>query len=461
MAAISLNRIRKNRNKEEREKKNRDTEKQRYRRIEIQKNRDTEEQRYRRTEIQKNRDKKKNRDEMIMDNYMRVYAEIDLDAVAYNMESMKKNLAPGAGMIGVVKTDGYGHGAVPVAKTIAPYVEGYAVATIDEARILQRHGIAKPILILGVTHPSRYGELVEYEIRPAIFTMEQAEALSAEAVSRGKTARIHLAVDTGMSRIGMRPDEASADLAVAISRLPGICVEGMFTHFARADETDKASAREQMKKYMDFTEMLRKRGLEIPVKHISNSAGIIDLKEAHLDMARAGISIYGIYPSDEVDKERVPLKPVMSLRSYITYVKEIRPGEAVSYGGTYVADRPVKVATIPVGYGDGYPRNLSGKGRVLIGGKSAPILGRVCMDQFMVDVTDIPEADVWTEVTLLGESRPAADRITVDEIAATGGGFTYEIVCDIGKRVPRVYLRGGRVVGTKDYFDDVYRDFLD
>lgn len=400
-----------------------------------------------------------------MDRYKRVYAEIDLDAVVYNMESMKRGLAENAGMIGVVKTDGYGHGAVPVAKTIAPYVKGYAVATVDEARNLQRHGIEKPILILGVTHPSRYPELVEHGIRPAIFTEEQAEELSTAALSAGRQAKIHLALDTGMSRIGMRPDEESADMAVRISRLPGISVEGLFTHFARADETDKTSARLQMKRYLDFVKMLEDRGLRIPVKHISNSAGIIDLPEAHLDLARAGISIYGIYPSDEVEKERVPLKPVMSLKSYISYLKEIRPGDAVSYGGTFVADKPLKVATIPAGYGDGYPRNLSGKGRVLIEGKSAPILGRVCMDQFMVDVTDIPQARLWSEVTLIGES-PApeeagkTDRITVEEIAALSGGFTYEIVCDIGKRVPRVYLRGGKVVGAKDYFEDIYRDFL-
>ncbi len=394
------------------------------------------------------------------DKYTRVYAEIDLDAVVFNMESMRNNLAAGAGMIGVVKTDGYGHGAVPIAKTIDPYVEGYAVAAVEEARILQRHGIAKPILILGVTHPGHFRELVEHEIRPAVFTMEQAVGLSDAAVSLGKTAKIHLAVDTGMSRIGMMPDEASADMAAAIGRLPGICVEGMFTHFARADETDKTSAREQMKKYLSFVEMLKNRGLEIPVKHISNSAGIIDLKEAHLDMARAGISIYGIYPSDEVDKKRVPLKPVMSLRSRITHIKEIQPGTAVSYGGTFVADKPVKVATIPVGYGDGYPRNLSGKGRVLICGKSAPILGRVCMDQFMADISEIPEAEIWSEVTLIGEEQSGA-RITVDEIAAVGGGFTYEIVCDIGKRVPRVYIRNGRIVGTKDYFEDTYEDFME
>lgn len=394
----------------------------------------------------------------IMNKYTRVYAPIDLDAVVFNMESMKKRLAPGIGMIGVVKTDGYGHGAVPVAEAMDPYVQGYAVATAEEALMLRRHGITKPVLILGVTHKSHYKELIEEQIRPAVFTMEQAAPLSEQAVRMGKTARIHLALDTGMSRIGMFPDEQGAELAVAIGKLPGIEIEGMFTHFAKADETDKASAGLQLEKYLRFAEMLKQRGLEIPVKHCSNSAAIIDLPQAHLDAVRAGISIYGMYPSDEVDQKRVPLKPVMSLKSFITYVKTIAPGSQVSYGGTFCAEKPTRVATIPVGYGDGYPRGASNKGYVLIHGRKAPILGRVCMDQFMVDVTDIPEAEVDTEVTLIGCD--GAEQITVEELAAWCGGFHYELVCDLGKRVPRVYYRNGQIVGTKDYFDDCYQDFV-
>lgn len=392
-----------------------------------------------------------------MKQYTRVYAPIDLDAVAYNMQSMQKNLKPGTGMIGVVKTDGYGHGAVPVAKTIDPYVEGYAVATIDEALILRRHGIRKPVLILGVTHPSRYEELIENQIRPAVFTLAQAEPLSDMAQKKGKRAKIHLALDTGMSRIGMTPDEEGADLAAEIAALPGIEVEGMFTHFAKADETDKTAAGVQLHKYLHFVELLGKRGVEIPVKHCSNSAAIMDLQEAHLDQVRAGISIYGMYPSDEVFKERVPLRPVMALKSYITYVKTIGPGTEVSYGGTFRAEKTMRIATVPVGYGDGYPRALSGKGHVLILGQEAPILGRVCMDQMMVDVTDIPGAAEDTEVTLIGQD--GTRTITVEDIARWGNGFHYEIVCDIGKRVPRVYCSGGLVIGTKDYFDDRYDDF--
>lgn len=389
--------------------------------------------------------------------YERVYAAVDLDAVENNMRAMAGNLKEGVAMMGVVKTDGYGHGAVPVAKAIDPYVSSYAVATIDEALNLRRHGIKKPILILGVTHERRYEELIEHEIRSAVFEEKQVLALSKTASGMGKTALVHLALDTGMSRIGMKVCEESADLAARFSSMKGIQVEGIFTHFAKADETDKTSARRQLKEYLDFISMLERRGVKIPVKHISNSAGIVDMREANCDMVRAGISIYGMYPSDQVEKDRVILQPAMELKSCITYIKTIDPGTAVSYGGTFVADRPLTVATIPVGYGDGYPRSLSGKGRVLIRGKSAPILGRVCMDQLMVDVTAIPDAEEDDLVTLMGKD--GGEEITVEELARLGGGFHYEIVCDIGKRVPRVYLKDGEIVGKKDYFDDPYDDF--
>lgn len=393
-----------------------------------------------------------------MNTYTRVYAPIDLDAVVFNMEAMKRRLAPGTGIIGVLKTDGYGHGAVPLAKVMDPYVQGYAVAAIEEGLILRRHGITKPVLVLGVTHKSRNEELIASQIRPSVFTMEQAVPLSEQAVRMGRKAKIHLAVDTGMNRIGMYPDEAGADLAAAIGALPGIEIEGLFTHFARADETDKESTRLQLERYLHFVELLRQRGLKIPVKHCSNSAGIIDLPQTHLDAVRAGISIYGLYPSDEVDRPQVPLKPVMSLKSFITYVKIIAPGSEVSYGGTFCAEKPMRVATVSAGYGDGYPRGLSNKGCVLVCGRRAPILGRICMDQFMVDVTEIPEAGIDTEVTLIG--RDGDEEITVEELAALSGGFHYELICDLGKRVPRVYYKDGKIVGTKDYFDDCYHDFL-
>ncbi len=391
--------------------------------------------------------------------YERIYASVDLDAVIHNMKVMEANLPAGCGMIGVVKADGYGHGAVPVAKAIDPYVEGYAVATVWEAENLIRHGITKPILILGVTHERYNRQLVEQGIRSSVFTMEQAKKLSLTAQEMEKTAYIHLALDTGMSRIGMMPTAECADLAVEISLLPGICVEGLFTHFAKADEADKSWTMIQYDRYLEFAEMLRERGLTVPIRHVSNSAAIIDIRETSCDMVRAGISIYGIYPSGEVGKDQEELHPAMELKSAVTYVKTIEPGTAVSYGGTFVADRTMRIATIPVGYGDGYPRNLSGKGRVLIRGCSAPILGRVCMDQMMVDVTHIPECAVDVTVTLMGAD--GDQRISVEELAETCGGFHYEILCGIGKRVPRVYLRDGRIMGKKDYFQDFYEDFLE
>jgi alanine racemase len=374
------------------------------------------------------------------------------------MESMQKSLEPGTGMIGVVKADGYGHGAIPVAKTIEPYVRGYAVATVEEALNLRRHHIDKPVLILGVTHQARYQDLIDYEIRPAIFTLEQARPLSELAASQGKRAKIHLALDTGMGRIGMSPDEKGAEIAAEIAAMPGIEIEGLFSHFAKADELDKSNANLQTERYLHFVELLRARGIEIPVQHISNSAGIIDLPQAHFHLTRAGISIYGLYPSDEVDQKKVDLKPAMELKAFVTYVKTVPAGTEISYGGTFVTERETRIATVPAGYGDGYPRALSNKGFVLIHGHKAPILGRVCMDQFMVDVTNIPYVTVDTEVTLIG--RDGDETITVEDLAAWSDGFHYELICDFGKRVPRVYYRHGDVVGCKDYFDDEYKDFL-
>ena len=390
--------------------------------------------------------------------YSRVYATVNLDAVASNMRSMRDNLPASTLIMGSVKADGYGHGSVPVAKTIEPYVFGYAVATIDEGIILRRHGINKTILILGVTHESRYEDLLRYDIRTAMFQYEKAKKLSDLALKQGKKAVVHLAPDTGMSRIGMKADREHAKEAAAIAALEGIEVEGLFTHFARADETDKSAYEEQYRRYKEFLGYLKELGVKIPIRHCSNSAGIVEsLESNHMDMVRAGIAIYGMYPSDEVDHNSVKLTPAMEIKSCITYIKEIEAGTAVSYGGTFVADHTMKVATIPVGYGDGYVRSLSGKGDVLIHGKRAAILGRICMDQFMVDVTDIPDVQEDDEVTLLGSD--GAECITMEELAEKSGGFHYEMICDIGKRIPRVYLKDGKVVGTKDYFDDVFKGF--
>lgn len=389
-----------------------------------------------------------------MQKYSRVCAVISLDAVEENFRNMRANTNPKAKMIAVVKADGYGHGAVPVAKLVEDYdyIWGFAVATAEEAQILRKNEIQKPILILGYTFEEHFEMLVRLDIRPVVFKWDTAKALSEEAGRQGKTVTVHLGLDTGMSRIGFTDTKESIEVILEIAKLPNLKIEGLFTHFARSDEADKTSAWGQLARYQDFLEKLSAAGIRIPLKHCSNSAGIIDLPEANMDAVRPGISIYGIYPSSEVKKEKVPLKPVMQLKSHIVYIKELEAGIPVSYGGTFVTEKKTKVATIPVGYGDGYPRSLSGKGWVLIHGKKAPILGRVCMDQFMVDISDIDEARELDEVTLFGESEGAI--LQVEELSSICGRFPYEFVCDIGKRIPRIYVHKGEIVLTRDYFDE-------
>ena len=375
-----------------------------------------------------------------MKKYGRVWAEIDLDAVAENYQAMRDNICEETKMIAVVKTDGYGHGAVPVSKLLEPldYIWGFAVATAEEAYELRKSGITKPILILGYTFAEDYERLTKEEIRPAVFKYDMAEQMSEAALAAGRKISIHLVLDTGMTRIGFADTEESVREILKIQALPGIEIEGMFTHFARADELDKSHAREQARRYIRFSKRLDEAGVSIPLKHCSNSAAILEMPEVNMDLVRPGITGYGIYPSDEVSRERISLRAAMSLKSHVVFIKEVEAGVPVSYGGTYVTERTTRIATIPVGYGDGYPRSLSNKGWVLIRGKKAPILGRVCMDQFMVDVTEIPEAKELDEAVLMGESEGAF--LGVDELGKLSGRFPYEFVCDIGKRVPRVYL---------------------
>lgn len=390
-----------------------------------------------------------------MKNYDRVWAAVDLDAVKYNMVHMKENIREETKIIAVVKTDGYGHGAVPIAHEIEdmPFLHGFAVATVEEALILRGSGIRKPVLVLGYTFPYCYEKMAREEIRPAVFREDMLEELGKAGTACGRPVKIHIKVDTGMSRIGIRPDESGLAFVRKCAETPGIEIEGLFTHFAKADEADKASARKQLETFLAFAGQIEERlGTRIPVRHCSNSAGIVELKEANLDVVRAGITLYGLWPSCEVKKDIVSLHPVLSLKSRIVYIKELEAGMAVSYGGTFVAKEPMQVATIPVGYGDGYPRSLSNKGHVLIHGKKAPILGRVCMDQFMVDVTGIPEAAQGDEVTLIGSD--GEESITMEDLGELSGRFNYELACCLNKRVPRIYRRDGKAVYSKDSFRD-------
>ena len=387
-----------------------------------------------------------------MKEYYRVYADIDLDAIYENVKNAKALLKKDTKMMAIVKADGYGHGAVEVARQIDELVDAYGVAILEEGIELRKAGFTKPILILGYTPKPLYPAMIRYDIATAVFTMEMAKEISDTAVAMHKNANIHIKLDTGMSRIGFAITKESKEIIEQIAKLPGIEIKGCFSHFARMDEKDKTKANEQFAKFTKMVNALEKDGVDLGIRHISNSAGIMEAPEVQMDMVRNGICLYGLYPSEEVQKERLPLKPAMELKAYVSYVKTLEPGVEIGYGGTYTTTKKTRVATIPVGYADGYSRCLSGKGSVLIHGKTAPILGRVCMDQFMVDVTDIDNVCVGDRVTLFGKDGDSC--ITIEEISAMAHSFNYEFVCDIGKRIPRVYYRHGKVIETKDYYPD-------
>ena len=373
-----------------------------------------------------------------MNRYLRCYAEISLEAIGHNIREVKKRLPEGVKLLGVVKANAYGHGAVPVASYLENQVDYFATATIEEAVELRENGISAPILILGYVSPSQYGDLVEYDITQTIDSYAQALALEKEAARQNQKAKAHLAVDTGMTRIGFQVTEHDADEAAKIADLPHIELEGMFTHFSCADQEDKTYCSMQMEKYDKMTALLAERGVTIPLRHICNSAGIMEFDDHRFEMVRSGIITYGIYPSEEVKKERLDLIPALSWKSHVIHVKEVGPGIGVSYGATYVTEKPMtRIATVSAGYADGYPRALSNQGCVLIHGKKAPIIGRICMDQMMVDVTDIPDVQVEDVVTLVGTD--GDETITIEEIANPAARFDYEMLCDISSRVTRVY----------------------
>lgn len=389
---------------------------------------------------------------MSMD-YQRVYAKIDLDAIAHNIALVKKKITDGTKLMLIIKADAYGHGAVVIAKEFEKEADYFGVAEMNEALELRHAGIEKPILILGYTSPFLHEKALENDITLTVFQYKNIESLSRTAQRLGKEAKVHFAVDTGMSRIGFGVTEEDADFAARAARLPAIRLEGIFSHFAMADAVDKSSAEKQRLLFERFLSMLDERGVHAPIRHLDNSAGILSFENGY-EMVREGIILYGLYPSEDVCtqvKDFYDFRPAMEMITHISHIKTLEAHHGIGYGHTYITDKPLRVATLPVGYADGYPRALSNRGEVLIRGKRCPILGRICMDQMMVDVTDVPEAVAEDPVVLIGKDGETG--ISVEEVADAAYSFNYEFVCGIARRIPRVYVRGGKIVKQSLYLN--------
>ena len=380
----------------------------------------------------------------------RVLAIVDLDEIASNIKNIRAKVDKNSGIIGIIKADAYGHGSVETAKVLLDNgADWLAVAVVDEGLNLRKNGITAPILLLGYTPELRLNDVINNGFIQTVYSYDTAKKLSDAASALGKKAVIHIKIDTGMGRIGYRVNEESADEIVKISKLPNIDVNGMFTHFSTADEADKAYTLEQYNKFVKMNDMLEERGLHIPVKHAANSAAIMDFDNMMFNMVRPGIILYGAYPSDEVKKENLSLSPAMSIKTHVSYVKDVNEGDSISYGRKYTAPSKRRIATIPVGYADGFIRAYSNGGKVLVRGEYAPIVGRICMDQFMVDVTDIDGVEVNDEVVLMG--RQGDKEITADFIASVLDTINYEVFCTLSKRVPRQYIQNGKIIKTIKY----------
>ena len=378
-------------------------------------------------------------------------AEVDLNAIAHNVSELRRITSSAARLMAVVKANAYGHGLKEVArKALQNGAAALGVARIDEGIQLRKAGLDAPVLIFGHTPPTLAHNLVEFDLTQTVFSYKTAEPLSRTGIDCGKKIKVHLKVDTGMGRLGLLPDRARSSSpgsqingpamseVESIARLPNLELEGIYTHFATADISDKSYAQKQFKMFMDFLDRLRRAGLEIPLKHAANSGAIIDMPETHLDMVRAGISIYGLYPSDEVHKSRLSLRPAMELKAPIVHLKKVPAGFKISYSSTHETEKPTTIATVPIGYADGLNRLLSSRGHMLVRGHKAPIVGRICMDHTMLDVGHIPEIDLADEVIIFGKQGELS--ITVDEIASTINTINYEIVSTIMDRVPRIYI---------------------
>lgn len=383
---------------------------------------------------------------------LRTYAQVDLSAIVHNICEVKKRVDDSVKVMAVIKADAYGHGAVAVGTALRNLVDYFGVATIEEAVELRQAGLMLPILILGYTMHGKYPDVVQYDVTQTIYNVEDAKRLAEEAHRQQKVAKVHIALDTGMTRIGFPPVAESVEQIRQITQFDNIDVEGLFTHMSCADQADKTYANKQMDRYDHFVEMLEQAGIHIRVKHICNSAGIMEFDHHRYDMVRSGIITYGLYPSEEVVKERLDLRPAIRWCAHVTHVKTVAPGEGVSYGATYVTQRPTRIATVSLGYADGYARALSNKGEVLIHGQRAPIIGRVCMDQFMVDVSGIDDVKMGDEVILIGKK--GTEQITMEELGEVSGRFNYELACCLTQRVPRIYTRQGEILYTREACQD-------
>ena len=378
-----------------------------------------------------------------------VWAEIDLDAIKYNIDSIKRRVDTKE-LIAVVKADAYGHGALDVSKTLVENgATKLAVAVITEAMELRHGNINTPIMILGYTPLEFAADLINYDIEQTIFDLEYATKLSEIALNLGKKAKVHVALDTGMGRIGFLINDNSLNEILKISSLKGLEVVGIFTHFATADESDKNYSNKQYKKFTDFNEKLVSKGVNIPLKHVSNSGAIIDMPNTYLDGVRAGIVLYGYYPSEDVLKQNLDLKKAISIKTQVAHVKILDKNEYVSYGRKFKAERKSIIATLPIGYADGYSRALTGKAKVIINGKFAPVVGTICMDQCMIDVTDIGDVHVGDEVIVLGKDKDL--KFDADDMAKAMGTINYEVLCMIKQRIPRVYIEDGKVKSIRNY----------
>lgn len=383
-----------------------------------------------------------------------VWAEINLDNLIHNIKEVRRVVNKDAEIMAVIKADGYGHGALGIYKELLENgADRLAVAVATEALQLRKDGYQGPLLVLGYTDPSFYQLVIENDLIQTIYTVEQGKLLSQVATDLRKKVKVHIKIDTGMGRIGINSDDRGIEIVKEISQIPNIEIEGIYTHFAAADEKDKEYTELQYNKYHGFIEGLSRVGIEIKYKHLSNSAGIIDLPQFNMDLVRPGIMLYGLYPSEDVDKTKVNLREVMSLKAKVAYVKTIIAGTSVSYGRKFIADKERVIATLPLGYADGLTRLLSQKAEVLIKRKRVPIVGRICMDQCMIDVTEVGDVHIGDEVVIFGSQD--GERIAIDEVAQKLGTINYEVVCMISKRIPRVYKKGESIVNIQDSIYDI------